>query len=78
MIRTVDTDVVVLAISVFWFLSLVDHWMAFGVGKHCRYIPFHQIAEILGDQKAIALRVFHALTGCNSVAAISGVGKLYK
>lgn len=34
MLRTVDSDVVVLAIATFHDLSLSELWVAFGVGKH--------------------------------------------
>ena len=41
MIRTVDTDVVVIAISVIHKLDISSLWIAFGVGKNFRYIPVH-------------------------------------
>ena len=47
MIRTVDTDVVVIAISVKHKLD-ISIWIAFGVVKSFRYIPVHEIAVQLG------------------------------
>ena len=48
-IRTVDTDVVVLAISVFSTVSIDELWIAFGTGKSFRYIAVHEIARALGE-----------------------------
>ena len=80
MIRTVDTDVVILAIRVFVIInkkfdrSLSELWIAFGTGKHFRYIPFHELAGQLGEN-ALVLPIFHALTGCDTVSFFSGRGK---
>jgi hypothetical protein len=38
LIRTVDTDVVILAIAFYYQLSCDELWIAFGTGKHLRYI----------------------------------------
>ena len=38
LVRTVDTDVVVLAVSLFSKLKIEELWIAFGVGKLFRYI----------------------------------------
>ena len=45
---TVDTDVVVLAVVAAAKLNLQELWVAFGTGKHFRYIPIHEIAVSLG------------------------------
>jgi hypothetical protein len=66
MIRKIDTDVLVLAISIFHVVS-VDHlWMAFGTGKNFRYLPIHEIAMKLGSDRCRALPLFHAITGCDT------------
>lgn len=44
MIRTVGTDVVVIAVYVMQKLKIDHLWIAFGTGKHFRYIP--QISNI--------------------------------
>lgn len=75
MVRTADTDVVVITVSIMHHLNLPEIWIAFGVGKHFRYIPIHEIACILGPAKSDALRVFHALTGCDVVSFFHGRGK---
>ncbi|KAK3852019.1 hypothetical protein Pcinc_041376 [Petrolisthes cinctipes] len=76
-VQTVDTDVVVLAVMVAQALPCIDElvWIAFGTGKNYRYIPAHEIAASLGPQKARALPVFHAMTGCDMVSAFMGHGK---
>ena len=71
MIRTVDTDVVVLAVSVIPQLDVTELWVAFGTGRHFRYIPTHLIALSLGPMKSKVLPLFHAYTGwtlCHSLA----------
>ena len=75
MLRTVDTDVVVLAISTFSRLAISEMWIAFGVGKQFRYIAIHDIVSALGDEKSQVLHVFHAPTGCDQTSAFLGRGK---
>ena len=76
LIRTVDTDVVVLAVSVAEGLGPeYELWLAFGTGKHFRYLAAHEMASGLGPKKAQALPMFHALTGCNTVSSFVGHGK---
>ena len=66
MIRTIDTDVAVLAISIFHNVPVTELWMAFGAGKHFRYIAIHEVARALGKEKSKALPLFHAMTGCDT------------
>ena len=75
MLRTVDTDVVVIAVSTFQDLGLSELWIAFGVGKHFRYIAAHEIASTLGQQKSRALLAFHAFTGCDQTSSFKHIGK---
>jgi len=76
LIRTVDTDVVVLAIFVAQTLAPEDElWLAFGIGKNFRYLAAHEIAAGLGPQRAKTLPIFHALTGCDAMSSFSGHGK---
>ena len=62
MLRTVDSDVVVLAVSTVVSMENTELWIAFGTVKHLRYIPAHEIATSLGAEKAQALPMFHAFT----------------
>ena len=75
MLRTVDTDVVVLAVSTVVSMENTQLWIAFGTGKHLRYIPAHEIATSLGAEKAQSLPMFHAFTGCDTVSSFAGKGK---
>lgn len=76
-IRTVDSDIVVLAVYVFSQLttSLTALWVAFGTGKNYRLIPAHEIYSAIGREKCLALPMFHAFTGCDTVSCFSGRGK---
>ena len=49
--------------------------MVFGTGKSFRYLAIHEIAAVMGPQKALALPMFHALTGCDTVSAFTSYGK---
>lgn len=74
-IRSVDTDVVVLAVASFHRLSLDELWVAFGVKKNYRLIPAHELATALGE-KANALLFFHAFTGSDTTSSFNGIGKV--
>ena len=75
MLRTVDTDVVVLCTSLFEQMNLTELWILFGTGKTRRLIPAHTIAQTLGPQKAMSLLMFHAFTGCDQTSFFLNRGK---
>ena len=50
LIRTVDTDVVVLAIRATQHLDISELWIAFGTGKNFRYLAIHEMASALGPE----------------------------
>lgn len=64
LVRTVDTDVVVLAVST-----------SFGTGKTFRYLDATHVARKLGNDKYDALPAFHSLTGCDTTSGFAGRGK---
>ncbi len=68
LLRTVDSDVVVLCVAVVAKISVRELWIAFGTGKHFRYIAAHEIAASLGPNKSQALPMFHASGWLNQVA----------
>ena len=80
MIRTVDTDVIILAIAAISVFAQhcnnisVELWIAFGVGISFRYIAAHHLAAQL-EQCGSVLPIFHALTGCDTVSFFQGKGK---
>ena len=75
MIRTSDTDVVVLAVSIVSKIPAEDLWVAHGTGKHLQNIAVHTIAAALGRERAFVLPMFHALTSCDTVSFFAGRGK---
>jgi hypothetical protein len=74
-LRTVDTDVVILAIYHFYEQCLTELWIGFGSGKTFKEIPIHHICQQLGTQHCQALLFFHAYTGCDVTSAMFGIGK---
>ena len=75
LVRTVDTDVVVLAVAGVCKLGIRELWVAFGTGKDFRYIPAHEISASVGPTKSIGLPMFYAYTGCDTVSAFATIGK---
>ena len=74
-VRTVDTDIVVLAISFFSVISAAEFWIHFGVCKSVRLIPVHELYATIGPSRCAALPAFHALTGCDTVSCLHRKGK---
>ena len=56
-------------------MPVTELWIAFGVGKHFRYLPIHDIASQLGGKTCKALPMFHAFSGCDTVSFFAGKGK---
>lgn len=74
-IRTVYTDVLVLAVTAAPCLDVSELWVAFGVGKCFRNLPAHVMARKLGPERCVALPMFHAFTWCDTVSSFGGRGK---
>ena len=72
-VRTVDSDIVVLAIAFYEQLGLSELWIGFGSGKSYRDIPVHSIHAQLVPSKSLALPLFHALKG--TTYQLLGCGK---
>ena len=75
LIKTNDADVVVLAVSVAENLPADELWISYGTGKHLRHLAAQEITKKIGQQKAKALPLFHAITGCDTVSFFGGKGK---
>jgi len=76
MIRTCDTDVVMIILSKLASIPMArEVWISFGVGEYHRYIAAHTIGATLGPTKAPALAVFHAFTGNDTTSFFAGIGK---
>ena len=74
-VRTVDTDVVVIAVTAFNKIHPEELWLAFGTGDSFRYIAIHELVQTMTPRKSAVLPVFHALTGCDTVSAFNGRGE---
>ena len=74
-VRTVDSDIVVLAIAFYEQLGLSELRIGFGSWKNYRDIPVHSIYAQLVPSKSLALALFHALTGCDTTYQLLGCGK---
>ena len=75
LICTVDTDVVVLAVTAAGRLNIDELWVAFGTGKNFRFLAAHEMAIALGPEKCQGLPFFHTFTGCDTVSSFRGRGK---
>ena len=49
--------------------------VAFGTGAIFKYIPVHQLVEVIGPEIRSALPVLHAITGSDTVSSFDGRGK---
>ena len=56
-------------------LNITELWIAFGAGKNFRYLPAHEMAAALGPDSCVALPIFHAFIGCDTVSCFGGRGK---
>lgn len=78
-VRTVDTDVIVVLVGKFCHLkslqSDLDLWVAFGTGRNYRYISINSIYIHLGEARSKSLPLFHALSGCDTTSSIRGKNK---
>lgn len=81
-VMTVDTDVVVILIGKLNDLLLqspnqhTDLWVAFGMWRNFQLISINGFCSSLGESKARALPVFHALTGSDCTSQFYGIGKI--
>ncbi|KAG0724207.1 hypothetical protein GWK47_005234 [Chionoecetes opilio] len=79
LVRTVDTDVLVILIGKYHFLASkypsADIWVAFGSGKNFLFLHINAICSTLGKEKSTALPVFHSFTGCDTTSSFFGKGK---
>jgi len=74
-IRTIDTDVVVLSVATVAKFQQIELWVAFGVGANFHYFPAHEISQSIVQAMPNTLPFFHAFTGCGTVPCFSRRGK---
>ena len=75
MIKTVDIDVVILAVALFPQLNLNKLWIDFGSSQNQSYFPVHAICNSLGAEKSKGLLFFHAFTGCDQTSFFANCRK---
>ncbi|KAG0725202.1 hypothetical protein GWK47_039077 [Chionoecetes opilio] len=75
-VRTVDTDVVVLAVMVVQKLPAGDDSGEPLGQAELRYIAAPEIASSLGPKKTCALPMFHAITGGDTVSPSSDMEEI--
>ena len=66
MIRSTDTDVVVLTVAAVATLDRKELWVSYETGKNQKILPAHL---------SPSLPIFHALTGCDTTSFFAGYGK---
>ena len=66
-IRTVDSDVVVIAVSAYTSIGADQLWVHYGTGRNITFIPIHENDRSLTPLQCQALPFFHAFTGCDTV-----------
>ena len=71
-IRTVDTDVLVLAVASFDKIKPDELWVIIGTGSNLRCIAVHELVATMDPRCCSSLPIFHVLTGCDTVSAFSG------
>ena len=72
-IQSPDTDV--LALSAAEDIASKELWFRTGVNDRLRFVPVHYVCQNLSNRVLKALPAFHALTGCDTTSALSGIGK---
>ncbi len=79
LVRTVDTDVIVILVGVYFHIHDVYHdasiWVGFGTGKNYKCYNINSTCQYLGKSWSRALPFFHALTGFNTTSQFLGKGK---
>ena len=75
MIRSPDTDVLVLSAAHFEGIASKELWFRTGVKDRLHFVSVHDVCQNLSNRVLKALPAFHALTGCNTTNALSGIGK---
>jgi hypothetical protein len=79
LVKTVDTDVVVILVAAFRKVLFINNkvsiWVEFGMGKTVRHLHIKSIYHKLGENKSRSLPTFHALTGCDSTSNFLVRGK---
>ena len=78
-IRTVDTDILIILIGQFYFIRNqykdIDVFVAFGTGKDYNIFNINNICSRLGKDVSQSLLTFHAFSGSDTTPGFHGKGK---
>ena len=74
-IQSPDTDILVLSAAHFEDIASKELWFHTGVKDRLHFVPVHDVCQNLSNRILKALPAFHALTGCDTTVALSGIGK---
>lgn len=72
LVKTVDTDVVVLTTSMFSENNPDELWLAFGTGSNFQYILIQEVVVSMDPRICATLPTFHAFTGCDTIYVFCG------
>ncbi len=79
LVRTVDTDVIVILIGLFFYINssaiTTTIWVALGTGRNFRYSNINNIVNTLGADKSQALPFFHTFSGRDTTSQFHGKGE---
>ena len=77
-VRTADTDVVVIALGCFHQLQDKRIWVESGIQSknNLRYISINQLFDQLGEPLYKAMPFYHAFTGCDYTSSFNRKGKI--
>ena len=67
-ISTVDTDIVVISLYIFFDLNVDELWIEYGVSTRKKWIPVHSYAIEFGEENCRALSFWYCFTGCDTVS----------
>ena len=75
LMRTVDSDIIIIAILLFRHLGFEQLWVGYGKGKYYTDVPIHTICNNLGDFKSQGLAFFQSLMGVDLTSAFRTIGR---
>ncbi|CAH1154985.1 unnamed protein product [Phaedon cochleariae] len=70
-----DTDICLLLIHHFDKMTSSKVWMMSGTAKERKYLPIHEICNILPNVQKKNILAFHAVTGCDSTSHLATITK---
>ena len=71
----IDTDIAAICPRAMLLLDIKELYFKTGVKNKKSFIPMHAVSSEIGHSISLVLSVAHALTGCDSNSAFSGIGK---